>query len=165
MIGEATLGWIDRCCRQSTGRKSPVFGGKSIILTGDPGQLPPVCDKQLYHSKPFSAVSEQGYYAYNMFDKWLCLQLTRELKVSNTSQNMFRNLLLSLRDGESTKEDWKQSHVANIDFFQDSTRLFYSNKEVAKFNYDRLLDLNMMAYLHDLSEIKTIASIPIPTST
>lgn len=78
---------------------------------------------------------------------------------------MFRNLLLSLRDGESTKEDWKQSHVANIDFFQDSTRLFYSNKEVAKFNYDRLLDLNMMAYLHDLSEIKTITSIPIPTST
>jgi hypothetical protein len=80
MIGEATLGWIDRCCRQSTGRKSPVFGGKSIILTGDPGQLPPVCDKQLYHSKPFSAVGEQGYYAYNIFDKVVMLTINQRVK-------------------------------------------------------------------------------------
>ncbi|CAB3977885.1 ATP-dependent DNA helicase PIF1 [Paramuricea clavata] len=148
MIGQTTLGWIDRHCRQSTGRNSQVFGGKSIILTGDPGQLPPVCDKQLYHSKPSSAVGEQGYYAYNVFDKVVMLTMNQRVKGSNTSQSMFRNLLLRLRDGKSSKEDWKQlltrqpSHVANIDCFQDSTRLFYSNEEVAKFNYDHyLLDL------------------------
>ena len=69
MTGQKTLGWIDRRCRQSTGRKSELFGGKSIILTGDPHQLPPVCDKQLCHSKPSSTVGEQGYYAYKVSTK------------------------------------------------------------------------------------------------
>ena len=40
-----------------------------MILTGDTGQLPPVADKPLYHAKPSSAVGEQGYQTYRMFDK------------------------------------------------------------------------------------------------
>ena len=52
-----------------------------------------------------------------------------------------------LRNSESTKEDWKQlltrqpSHISNLEEFQQSIRLFYSKDEVAKFNYDHLLDL------------------------
>ena len=33
------------------------------------------------------------------------------------------------------------SHISNLEEFQQSIRLFYSNDEVAKFNYDHLLDL------------------------
>ena len=67
MLGQAMLGWIDRRCRQATGKTDEVFGGLSIILVGDPGQLPPVADKPLYHSKPMTPLSEQGHLAYHMF--------------------------------------------------------------------------------------------------
>ena len=61
MLGQVTFGWIDKRCKQATGYNDKVFGGKSLILTGDPGQLPPVADKPLYHAKPSNAVGEQGY--------------------------------------------------------------------------------------------------------
>lgn len=51
MLGQASLGWIDRRCRQATGLHEILFGGKSVILFGDPAQLPPVGDKPLYHSR------------------------------------------------------------------------------------------------------------------
>lgn len=40
-----------------------------MILTGDPGQLPPVGDKPLYLAKPSNDVGEQGFQAYRMFEK------------------------------------------------------------------------------------------------
>ena len=47
MIGQITFGWIHKRCKQATCYNDKVFGGKSLILTGDPGQLPPVADKPL----------------------------------------------------------------------------------------------------------------------
>ena len=47
MLGQAMLGWIDRRCRQATGKTDEVFGGLSIILVGDHAQLPPVADKPI----------------------------------------------------------------------------------------------------------------------
>ena len=69
MLGQVAFGWIDKHCKQATGSHNQVLGGKSLILIGDPGQLPPVADKPLYHPKPSSAVGEQGYQTYKMFDK------------------------------------------------------------------------------------------------
>ena len=69
MLGQVTFGWVDRHCKQSTGYNDKVFGGKSLILTGDPGQLPPVADKPLYHAKPSSAIGEKGFQAYCVFDR------------------------------------------------------------------------------------------------
>ena len=65
MVGQVTFGWIDNCCKQA-GCNDKVFEGKSLILTGDPGQLPPVADKPLYHAKPSNAVGEQGCQAYHV---------------------------------------------------------------------------------------------------
>ena len=67
MLGQKTMGWIDRRCRQATGLQKILFGGMSVILIGDPAQLPPVGDKPLYHSKPSTTTGEQGYCAYQMF--------------------------------------------------------------------------------------------------
>ena len=69
MLGQVAFGWIDKHCKQATGSHNQVLGGKSLILIGDPGQLPPVADKPLYHPKRSSAVGEQGYQTYKMFDK------------------------------------------------------------------------------------------------
>ena len=40
-----------------------------FILLGDPAQLLPVADKPLYHSKPTTALGEQGHLACLMFSK------------------------------------------------------------------------------------------------
>ena len=45
VIGQKMFGWINRRCKQATGVSSLPFGGTSVILVGDVGQLPPVTDK------------------------------------------------------------------------------------------------------------------------
>lgn len=67
MLRQTSFGWIDKRCRQATGKYDKVFGGKSIILVDESGQSPPVGDKPLYHSKPSNSVPEQGHLAYHMF--------------------------------------------------------------------------------------------------
>ena len=80
MLGQVTFGWIDKHCKQATGYSDKVFGGKSLILTGDPGQLPLVDDKPLYHAKPSNAVGEQGYQAYHMFEKVVKLTVNQRVQ-------------------------------------------------------------------------------------
>ena len=147
MLGQATLGWIDRRCRQATGLHEVLFGGKSVILFGDPAQLPSVGDKPLYHSKPSSTIAKRGYCAYQMFDKVFILRVNQRVLGSVLDQVFFKQLLMRLRNGETTEHDWKQllgrqpSQVENIKCFERVTRLYYSNDEVAKYNYHRLLEL------------------------
>ena len=69
MLGQVAFGWVDKRCKQATGCNHHVLGGKSVILFGDPGKLPPVADKPLYHAKPTNSVGAQGYQTYRMFDK------------------------------------------------------------------------------------------------
>jgi DNA replication protein DnaC len=147
MLGQVTFGWIDNRCKQATGYNDKLFGGKSFILTGDPGQLPPVADKPLYHAKPSNAIGEQGYQAYCMFDKVVKLDVNQRVQGMTAEQVQFRDLLLRLRKGESTVEDWEllltrqPSNVANLHEFEDATRLFYSNEQVANYNHEQLAKL------------------------
>ena len=130
MLGQVTFGWMDKRCKQATGYNDKVFGGKSLILTGDPGQLPPVADKPLYHAKPSNAVGEQGFQAYHMFDKVVKLTVNQRVQGMTPEQVQFRDLLLRLRKGKSTVDDWEllltrqPSNVTNLYEFEDSTRLF-----------------------------------------
>ena len=80
MLGQVTFGWMDKRCKQATGYSDKVFGGKSLILTGDPGQLLPVADKPLYHAKPSNAVGEQGFQAYHMFNKVVKLTVNQRVQ-------------------------------------------------------------------------------------
>ena len=85
-LGQVTFGWVDKRCKQSTGNNDKVFGGKSLILTGDPGQLPPVADKPLYHSKPSSAIGKQGFQAYCVFDKVVKLTVNQRVQGLTSDQ-------------------------------------------------------------------------------
>ena len=147
MLGQVTFGWMDKRCKQATGYNDKVFGGISLILTGDLGQLPPVADKPLYHSKPSNAVGEQGFQAYHMFDKVVTLTVNQCVQGMTPEQVQFRDLLLRHCKGESTVEDWESllthqaSNVTNLYEFEDSTRLFYSNEQVGNYNHEQLTKL------------------------
>ena len=58
MLGQTTFGWIDKRCKQAKATYNIVYGGISMILIGDPGQLPPVADKPLYHTQPCAILLE-----------------------------------------------------------------------------------------------------------
>ena len=139
MLGQTLLGWTDKRCKQAFGCHDKVLGGKSLVLIfGDPGKLPPVADKPLYREKPSNTIGEQGFQTYQMFDKVVKLNV-------NQNHEEFRNLLLRLRKGESTYEDWQillsrqPSNIVDISQFNDAVRLFYSNEQVATYNYEQLI--------------------------
>ena len=148
MLGQTTFGWIDKRCKQAKGMYNKVFGGLSLILIGDPGQLPPVLDKPLYHSQPSNPIGDQGYLTYKMFDKVVKLTVNQRVHGMSHEQQQFRDVLLRLRKGESTKEDWQllltlqPSNLENIAEFENATRLFYSNEEVSSYNHEQLNKLN-----------------------
>ena len=148
MLGQKMFGWVDKRCRQATGLNDELFGGKSIILVGDPGQLPPVADKSLYHSKPSDCVQEQGHLAYFMFNTVVKLSVNQRVQGSTPQQTRFRYLLTRLRTGDCNQDDWKllltrqPSTVQEKSLFQDAVRLFYANDQVADYNSEKLSKLH-----------------------
>ena len=149
MLGQVTFGWIDKRCKQAMVITTKYLEENlNLILTGDPGQLPPVADKPLYHAKPSNVVGGQGYQAYHMFDKVVKLTVNQRVQGMTPEQVQFRDLLLRLRKGESTVDYWKllltrqPSNVTNLCDFENSTRLFYSNEQVANFNHEQLTKLD-----------------------
>ena len=148
MLGQKMFGWVDRRLRQTTSKKVDPFGGKSIILIGDPAQLPPVSDKPLYHPNQTADIAHQGHLVYLLFHKVVKLQHNHRVSGDSDNQVLFRQLLHRLRTGHPTENDWKilltrqPVAVSNIDNFQDCTRLYFSNKDVARFNFIKLGELN-----------------------
>lgn len=123
MLGKTLLGWIDKQCRQATGQQDEIFGGKSIILVGDPAQLPPVADKPLYHTKPSGPI------------RLIRLSVNQRVQGSDTTQVAFKQLLMLLLSRQP-------SLVANLNEFDDAIKLFYGNDEVAEYNHQQLLKLS-----------------------
>lgn len=168
MLGQKMLGWIDKRCRQATGELDEVFGNKSITLVGDPAQLPPVQDKPLYHTNPSGPIGEQGYLAYLMFHKVVKLSVNQRVQGSDNTQILFKEILKRLRIGDSTKEDWElllsrqPSAITCLHQFQDAIRLFYNHKEVAKYNYEKLLQLNHPIACIDARHSSKIANALYP---
>jgi hypothetical protein len=59
----------------------------------------------------------------------------------------FRALLMRMRNGEVTEEDWKlllehsKTNVPMDQFIDDAIRLYFDKKSVAEYNYEKLLQL------------------------
>ena len=147
MLGQVTFGWIDKRCKQATGFHNKVLGGKSLILIGDPAQLPPVADKPIYHTRPSNIVGEQGYQTYKMFDKVVKLTVNQRVQGMTPEQVQFRDMLLRLRKGDSQEKDWRlllsrqPSQISDLTEFEDAMRLFYTKEQVANYNSKQLTKL------------------------
>ena len=119
-IGPKMLTQIDACLRQAFPLQSTIpFGGCSIILLGEFGQLPPIKDIPIY------AVSSVGIALWRTFDTFITINTIFRQQGNNHSQNVFHQLLLNLRNATPTIEDWALlmtsttsclSHVENYSF-------------------------------------------------
>ena len=84
-----------------------------------------------------------------MFNKVVIFSVNKRVQGSDSQQELFRDLLSHLRNGCMNHDDWQPTSVANLEEFQDATRLFYSNEEVANYDYTKLKQL-----CHPLAKIE-----------
>ena len=107
MVGRKVFGQIDRRIRQAFPHcTQEVFGGCSILLFGDFGQLPSVMDLPLYTTDTRSDLSDQGRTAYLQFDRAFTLTRIMRQAGQDPDQVRFRDILLRLRNAQVTIEDW-----------------------------------------------------------
>jgi hypothetical protein len=79
MVSQALLAQIDKRLRQATGNND-YFGGLSIILVGDPGQLLPVGGTPLYLYPPKNGLSAHGLLCYQQFNHAIKLEQVERQK-------------------------------------------------------------------------------------
>ena len=145
MIGCRMLGMIDERLRQAFPNfADQAFGGRSIILVGDFGQLPPVGDSPLWSDPRTSsiAIEKRGQSAFAMFTTAVVLDRV----VRQAGDTAFRNALLRLRDAETTDADYRlfcRCFMANEgDDFQSAVHLYPTKNKVAEHNLRKLSELH-----------------------
>ena len=147
MVGRTAFAQVDRRLRQAFPHRSQeVFGGCSCLLFGDFGQLPPVMDQPLYTTQSRSELSDQGMTAYRSFKSAVVLDQIIRQAGNDPKQKQFRGLLLRLRDGETTIDDWKllmsrtPAAVENLTSFDTALHLYSKAEAAVDHNINKLHD-------------------------
>ena len=150
MLGLKIFMAIDKRLRQATGRLDEPFGGISMILIGDQGQLPPVKDTALFVNNAKHPNTQAAHLLYVQFNT--CVILT-QIQRQHADQNEFRDILMALRSGKIT-----QQHLAvlntrvitvasNAQHFGDNSpdvmHLYCKRKQVTEYNETRLNKLHV----------------------
>ena len=146
MIGCRTLGMIDERLRQAfSNAADQLFGGRSVILVGDFGQLPPVGDSPLWSVSRLSrALDIRGQSAFAMFDT--AVVLDRVVRQAGDSE--FRDALVRLRDAETTDADYRlfsrcfMNSLAIEGEFQSAAHLYPTKEKVNDHNLRKLSELH-----------------------
>jgi hypothetical protein len=76
-------------------------------LFGNFSQLPPVLDLPMYADTKRDLLSNSGIATYKQFKEMYKLEIAQRQSGNSKEQQNFRNILLRLRNGESTIDDWK----------------------------------------------------------
>ena len=117
-------------------------------LLGDFAQLLPVGDKPIYASpsQSSSLLTQHGHSIYGLFQTVVMLSENIRKAGNNPEAEEFRAILLRLRDGQSTQDDWTTlcqrtpQHV-NMSDFTDAPRLHFDKLSVGKYNFEKLKNL------------------------
>ena len=145
MVGRKMFGQVDKRLRQVFPHRSDqVLGGCLCLLFGDFGQLPPVMDLPLHTTTTSSALSDIGASGYQSFDRAVVLDQIMIQAGQDPSQVLFREILLRLRNGEVTEDDWKHlmtrtpAQISDNSAFNDALRLFPTVEDVVEHNVSKL---------------------------
>jgi len=144
MLSQTMLFRIDRRLRQITTKINDMFGGLSIILSGDPGQLLPVAAPCLYDERSTVPINIVGLHLYKSFTKVVQLtELMRQLDDGDEDQQKFIALLPRLRNGDSTLDDFEHLKKRfyrpdKYEEFKDAQRIYCLNDDCSEHNKVRL---------------------------
>ena len=159
MIGCSEFFWVDARLRQASGKKTKLFGGFSVILVGDPAQLPPVGDTPLYISNAKNERALAGHALYRRFTNVVILTEVKRQDSRLPENALFKDLLHRLRNGTLNSDDCQllrtraplliqQLHgvEAYKKQFHNAIHLFPTVEAVMEHNYERLTNLQSTVY-------------------
>ncbi|CAM9185916.1 unnamed protein product, partial [Laminaria digitata] len=171
MIGQGLLGRAMGCCRISEGgpeRRQDLFGGLSIILVGDPMQLPPVGASPMWSSNQGTAGhTVEGLRAWTGLNAGV--ELTEARWKSGPEQEAFRHALRGVAEGVANEAHWNllgtriRSNVPLQDArtFEDAVHIFPTNALADAWNGERLQLLGTpIARIHAYHNIRGYESAP-----
>ena len=153
MLRQYELAFIDRRLKQIM-CSTRAFGGLTIVLGGDPGQLPPVQGNCLWNKKAkLGSKNWEGFLAYQLFDTAMKLVENKRLDFSDPEAVRYNDFLKRVRDGKNTIEDWKyitglcsQHSMPRSRWTafsgDDVVHLYTTNKEVAASNAECIKKLD-----------------------
>ncbi|CAB4422449.1 unnamed protein product [Rhizophagus irregularis] len=151
MLGRRMLSVVDlRLHAAFPEYRNQPFGGRSVILVGDFGQLPPVIDELMYSKRhSCDSLSNNGMNIYNQFREVCWLDAIRRQSGNSPEQRHFRDILMRLRDGESTIDDWRSlatrfdnSSTTENNQFMDAIHITPRKANVDEINIGKLKSLN-----------------------
>ena len=140
------MAMVDKRLHQATALLDTPLGGMSVIV-GDFAQLPPVGDKPLYCTASHGSLAMHGCTTYKLFSTVVILQQVLRQSGLDEASVTFKNVLLRLRDGIITHDEWQMlltctpQQANNSDKFKDAIRLFYDKASLAEYNLKQLHNL------------------------
>ena len=160
MLGRKLMGQVDKRLRQAfTSCANQILGGRSCLLFGDFGQLPPVFDLPLFTTTQSSNLSDLGRTAYQSFNKAVVLTRVMRQTGQDPQQIRFRDILLRLRDAKVTLDDWEElmtrtsTSVPNLEAYHEALHLYPTIDAVADHNLVKLQQND-----HPIAVIKAVHS-------
>ena len=144
-IGPRLFMQIDSWLREAFSEKKYVpFGGRSIILVGDLGQLPPVRDKPLYVG------NTTGKLLWKDFKKFVTLDTIFRQRGTDPKQSIFRIILTNIKNTVTDVDNW---HVlmSQIDSSMDYVEHNTFNLEIHLFPTNTFVNIHNRCMLKSLN--------------